>query len=217
MKSTKVNISDLNIINFIACPVLHAKTDFKLTDKENYILKEMSGLGVKTNDSKYGVDVSSNHRLLETYGMERVRDFMVGFTQNYVKETLKIEQEFYLTSSWATKNKKGDRHHGHTHPNTLLSCVYYAKAESGKLTVSTDRNGLFPNFDFNFELTEYNVYNSKSWTLDVKSGDIVIFPGWLNHFSTPNESEEDRLLIGANFFTRGKFGTYENTDLIEIK
>ena len=29
--------------------------------------------------------------------------------------------------------------------------------------------------------------------------------------------DDERIIIGANFFTRGKFGTYDNTDLIEIK
>jgi len=212
-----MNDIKVNIINFAACPLVHANTDFRLTNRERFVLDEMSGFKEEIEDQKYGVNVSNNHTLLETYGMERVKDFMVNFTQEFVKNTLKIKQEFYLTQSWSTKNGKGDRHHGHTHPNTLLSCVYYAQADSGKLTVSTDRNGLFPNFDFGFEYEEFNNYNAKSWTFDVKTGDILLFPGYLNHFSTPNESDIDRLIIGANFFTRGKFGTYDNTDLIEIK
>jgi oxalate decarboxylase/phosphoglucose isomerase-like protein (cupin superfamily) len=213
----EVKILKYDITNFVACPVLHAKTDFNLNEREDFILREMAGFKDMPKDEKYGVNVSGNHTLLDTYGMERVRDYIVNFTKEYVRNTLKIKQEFYLTSSWATKNLKGDRHHGHTHPNTLLSCVYYYKATSGKLTVSTDRNGLFPNFDFNFDYDEWNNYNAKSWTFDVQTGDILLFPGYLNHFSTPNENDDERIIIGANFFTRGKFGTYDNTDLIEIK
>ena len=211
-----MNDIKVNIVNFAACPLVHTSTDFRLTNRERFVLDEMAGFEGAAS-KEYGVDVSKNHTLLESYGMNRVKDFMVNFTKDFVRDTLKIKQEFYLTQSWATKNAKGDRHHGHTHPNTLLSCVYYVQADSGKLTVSTDRNGLFPNFDFNFEFEEFNNYNAKSWTFDVKTGDMVLFPGYLNHFSTPNESDTDRIIIGANFFTRGKFGTYDNTDLIEIK
>ena len=211
-----MNDIKVNIVNFAACPLVHTSTDFRLTNRERFVLDEMAGFE-GASSKVYGVDVSKNHTLLESYGMNRVKDFMVNFTKDFVRDTLKIKQEFYLTQSWATKNAKGDRHHGHTHPNTLLSCVYYVQADSGKLTVSTDRNGLFPNFDFNFEFEEFNNYNAKSWTFDVKTGDMVLFPGYLNHFSTPNESDTDRIIIGANFFTRGKFGTYDNTDLIEIK
>ena len=145
-----MNDIKVNIVNFAACPLVHTSTDFRLTNRERFVLDEMAGFeGVSSKE--YGVDVSKNHTLLESYGMNRVKDFMVNFTKDLVRDTLKIKQEFYLTQSWATKNAKGDRHHGHTHPNTLLSCVYYVQADSGKLTVSTDRNGLFPNFDFNFE------------------------------------------------------------------
>ena len=211
-----MNDIKVNIVNFAACPLVHTSTDFRVTNRERFVLDEMAGFE-GASSKEYGVDVSKNHTLLESYGMNRVKDFMVNFTKDFVRDTLKIKQEFYLTQSWATKNAKGARHHEHIHPNTLLSCVYYVQADSGELTISTDRNGLFPNFDFNFELEEFNNFNSKSWTFQVKTGDMVLFPGHLNHSSTPNESDNDRIAIGANFFTRGMFGSYENTDLIEIK
>ena len=207
----------MKIINFAACPLVHTSTDFRLSSREEFLLHEMSGFEDLHNKEYGTVNVSKNSALLESYGMDRVKNFMVNFTKDFVRDTLKIKQEFYLTQSWATKNAKGARHHEHIHPNTLLSCVYYVQADSGELTISTDRNGLFPNFDFNFELEEFNNFNSKSWTFQVKTGDMVLFPGHLNHSSTPNESDNYRIAIGANFFTRGMFGSYENTDLIEIK
>jgi uncharacterized protein (TIGR02466 family) len=207
----------MKIINFAACPLVHTSTDFRLSSREEFLLHEMSGFEDLHNKEYGTVNVSKNSALLESYGMDRVKNFMVNFTKDFVKNILKIKQEFYLTQSWATKNAKGARHHEHIHPNTLLSCVYYVQADSGELTISTDRNGLFPNFDFNFELEEFNNFNSKSWTFQVKTGDMVLFPGHLNHSSTPNESNNDRIAIGANFFTRGIFGSYENTDLIEIR
>jgi uncharacterized protein (TIGR02466 family) len=207
----------MKIINFAACPLVHTSTDFRLSSREEFLLHEMSGFEDIHNKEYATVNVSKNSALLESYGMDRVKNFMVNFTKDFVKNILKIKQEFYLTQSWATKNAKGARHHEHIHPNTLLSCVYYVQADSGELTISTDRNGLFPNFDFNFELEEFNNFNSKSWTFQVKTGDMVLFPGHLNHSSTPNESDNDRIAIGANFFTRGIFGSYENTDLIEIR
>ena len=72
-------------------------------------------------------------------------------------------------------------------------------------------------FGFIFNISELNVFNSKNWTIPVRSGDIVIYPGWVNHTTTPNEHETPRVVLGANFFARGKFGKYENTNLIEVK
>ena len=45
---------------------------------------------------------------------------------------LQIEDDFTMSQSWTTINNKGDSHHEHNHPNTILSCVYYAQADSGK-------------------------------------------------------------------------------------
>ena len=76
----------MNIINFLACPLVHSSTDFRLTNKERLVLEQVSGFGTSSNkEYGYGVDVSQNHTILETHGMERVKDFMVNFTKDFVK------------------------------------------------------------------------------------------------------------------------------------
>ena len=215
----EVAISNKHLISFLACPVFSCSTDFKLTPEEKSIL--MGGGLKKVEDHPKqraeGVKVSEDHEVLGRVGLERVKHFMVTFTKQFVKDELKILDEFYLTQSWWTENEKGSKHHGHTHPNTLLSMVYYVHAESGDIAVSSETNNLFPNFDFTYNISEWNIYNAKSWTIPVRTGDIVIFPGWVNHTTTPNEHETPRVILGANFFARGKFGKYENTNLIEVK
>ena len=206
------NIRAHSLIPFCATPILLLKTDFRLSIEEKNIIHRMF-------DGHYlqkGTELSENYKLLEENGLKRVHDFMVGETKRFVKERLSINNEFYLTSSWATINKKGDQHHTHSHPNTLLSAVYYSQIESGKLVFHADKNGLFPNFDFGFHYSEFNEFNSKSWYLPVEAGDLAIFPGWLKHESTPNESDTPRVVIGANFFTRGTFGKAANVDLLEL-
>lgn len=205
-------IESYSLIPFLATPIMLMKTDFRLSLEENNIVR-------KTFDGhslKMGTVLSEKYKLLEEPGLERVHDFIVGEAKTFVRDRLSITDEFYLTSSWATLNKRGDQHHNHHHPNTLLSAVYYSQVESGKLVFHANKNGLFPNFDFTFNYSDYNEFNSKSWTLDVEEGDLVIFPGWLNHESTPNESDTPRILIGANFFARGTFGKASQVDLLEL-
>ena len=50
----------------------------------------------------------------------------------------------------------------------------------------------------------------------MKTGDVVIFPGWILHGTTPNKSDMDRIVIGANYFINGTVGTEDGVDLIEI-
>lgn len=205
-----------SIIPFLATPIFTTETDFRLTENEMNIVKNDFDDG-KESALREGSQLSLSHRLLELPELKRVHDFIVKTVKDFVKDHLKITDEFYLTSSWATTNKKGSKHHSHNHPNTLLSAVYYPHAESGDLLFHSSQNGLFPNFDFKFNYSEYNEFNSKSWTLPVKTGDLVIFPGWLTHESTPNEHDSLRVMIGANFFTRGIFGNYKEVNLLEVK
>ena len=48
------------------------------------------------------------------------------------------------------------------------------------------------------------------------SGDVVIFPGWVHHSTTPNESDEPRLMIGANYWLRGNMQFFDELDRINI-
>ena len=43
-----------------------------------------------------------------------------------------------------------------------------------------------------------------------------MFPGWVDHESLPNKSDEQRLIIGTNYFAMGQLGKHENKDYIEI-
>jgi hypothetical protein len=194
---SEIELSNPTIIPFIACPLYHTGTNFKLTEEELGIListglhdvnlnfdKSQTGMSKQTIQKKYDekpanfreaeehVKVSDNHTVLDLPGMERVRTFIVTFVRNYIKETLQISNEFYLTQSWWTENKKDSRHHTHHHPNTLLSLVYYVHAESGDLVAHSPTYTMFPNFDFNWDIIDYNYFNSKSWSTAINPSRI---------------------------------------------
>jgi len=217
-KDIRVEFSNTEVINFTACPIFHTSTDFRLTDDEMHILTEETG-GTRLGDGIYRgkAQISNNHNVLDTPGLERVQRFMLQTGQHFVKNTLEIENEFYLTQTWFTRNDKESAHHSHTHPNSILAMVYYPQCESGDMVLSVEKNNMFPHFDFNWKIKRYNNYNAKSWSIQVRTGDVVMFPGYVAHKTTPNESDLTRYALGANFFTRGTFGTYENTDLLELK
>ena len=201
---------DITVDNILACPLLISTTDFRLTKKE---MDTVINSGFSTKD---GLSVTTNTNLLKESGLERIQSFMVTFTKTFVREALKITNEFYLTTSWATSNIKGSSHPRHNHPNTLLSALYYAEAESGDLVLLNDRDNMFPNFGFKWNILETNSFNTTEWTIPVRTGHVVIFPGWMNHYSTPNLNDKPRIALGANFFTRGNFGSSNTIDNIEV-
>ena len=214
MDNTK--ILNQEIMPLHALPVYKEETNFVLTkDELNVLLKQEYRLGT----SGENVKITTSDTLLENDKLKRVKIFILSRFNHYVENVLQIENCFYLTQSWCAMNGKESSHHLHTHPNTILSCVYYANAshdDGGELQLKFQRSRLQEGFFFSYERKEPNIFNTRATDIKVKTGDIVIFPGWVDHQSLPNKSDDERIIIGTNYFAMGQLGKHENKDYIEI-
>ena len=214
MDNTK--ILNQEIMPLHALPVYKEETSFVLTrDEIDIVLNEKYRLST----SGESVKISVSDKLLEDEKLQRVKVFILSRFNYYVENVLQIQNCFYLTQSWSAINGKDSKHHLHTHPNTILSCVYYANAsqdDGGELRLKMQRSRLQEGFYFSYEKKEPNIFNSHVTDIKVKTGDIVMFPGWVDHESLPNKSDEQRLIIGTNYFAMGQLGKHKNKDYIEI-
>ena len=166
--------------------------DFILNKTEYRDSKSFSG----------GVLLSKDTDVLRHEPMSRTKKFIIDKILDYRDNILQIEDDLGMTQSWSTINHKGNNHHEHNHPNTLISCVYYAQASSGDFVIKTPSSRLQEGFNLSYKLKQQNIFNSNAWSCEVKDGVLIIFPGHLNHFSLPNENDESRIMIGANFFLK---------------
>ena len=200
------------LINLKAIPIYYEKNSYQITQKELNFIKKIKYYEARER----GLFISNSVSLLENKEVKGLKKFIIGKTESYVKKILEIKNKIYLTQSWSTLNKLNGYHSVHYHPNTFISLVYYAQAEAGGLYFDVRRSSLQDGFSFDYSVTNYNVYNSERWTIPIKSGDIVIFPGQICHGSAPNKSEEHRITMGANFFIKGKIGRVDRISNIEI-
>ena len=102
-----------------------------------------------------------------------------------------------INSMWAIINKKDDYNVVHTHPNSYLSAAYYVSAPKncGRFQVESlniAKRHFYP------EVLKNNELNANVAGLEVKEGDLLIFPGYLPHKVAMNESDEDRIVISFN-------------------
>ena len=117
------------------------------------------------------------------------------------------EISLYITDSWYRETIPGNDHPIHNHPNSLLSGVIYLNVpeNSGhhsKLNFETG-HFIFKGFHFDY-YQNVNKYNAKSTFISVETGDIVIFPSWMEHYVTDNEStNQSRKIISFNTFIKG--------------
>ena len=72
-------------------------------------------------------------------------------------------------------------------------------------------------WNFSFDVKKYNAFNSLTWDFEVNTGDLIIFPAWMYHFTRENVTDKDRIVIGANYFIDGVIGSTRGVDKIGIK
>ena len=201
------------LIPFRALPIYKESSDLILNKDEMDVIV---GGEFRQALSKQGNAISKSAEVLEDKGLQRVKTHILTVFNDYVVNHLQIQNQFYLTQSWTAINQKGDAHHSHIHPNCVFSCVYYVQANSGDLQIKMPISRIQEGYNVSYKVLQQNIFNSRTINLSVKTGDIVIFPGWCEHQALPNEDDSPRIMLGTNYFVTGSFGDYENKDLITI-
>jgi uncharacterized protein (TIGR02466 family) len=203
-------------INLRAIPIKILKTNYYLSDKEISKLKDDGQFETnrQTKFKEKGTLVSESMDLLEEKFLEPLKDIMDKIAKDYARNTLGIGDKIKRTQSWATLTSKGKHLHHHRHPNSLFNLVYYGRIKSGELKFFVDKSSIENVFYFDYDIKKYNIYNATSWKILPEPGDIVIVPGDLMHGVEPNESGEERISIGANYFITGEIGDGRATQVV---
>ena len=161
-----------------------------LTSVENYIFK--------------------NHKAfkrLEFFCYTAVNDF---FKEAYAPENKDLRLK--ITQSWANFTLKGQMHHKHSHPNSIVSGVYYINAD-----IEVDRIRFFqPSLKiWDVPSDNYLPTNSETWWFSVGTGTLILFPSTLEHCVDPVTHDNTRISLSFNTFFSGTAGSdYQLTELI---
>jgi uncharacterized protein (TIGR02466 family) len=118
----------------------------------------------------------------------------------------------YITQSWLNYTETNQYHHKHSHPNSLVSGVFYINCdeEFDKIKFFNDNYKTIK-----LEIKDWNIWNSESWWFPVKTGNIILFPSSLTHMVETKEGNNTRISLAFNVFIKGKIGNNKNlTELI---
>jgi hypothetical protein len=105
-----------------------------------------------------------------------VNYFLQNILSNFKKNILKFwnVSSFGIHDAWFQQYEKGDFHGWHTHPGCNLSGIYY------------------------IELPDSNMATQfKTFSTDIKEGEIIIFPSYLKH-SSPLFNEGRKTILSFN-------------------
>lgn len=160
--------------------------------------------------------ITVDRHILDISELSDLKTTLTQCLNVYVEDVLKISNKFVITNSWATRNPNGTFHSPHMHGNSIFSGIYYVDVESGDLELSFEPV-YSKNFKFEYNIKEYNMFNSTCWNLKASPGLVVIFPSYITHKVSINQHFTNRRMIGFNSFVYGQIGSDENVDNLNIK
>ena len=201
------------LIHLYSTPLYHENTDFFLNSKE---LNFISKIEYKDRDKEKDVFISKNHNILNQKILNRIKLFLDNRIDYFIKNILEIDNQVQLTQSWVAKTLPNSNHHSHCHKGAFLSCVFYVDCESGQFVINEHKSALQNGYNFDYNIINFNSFNSELIYRNVKTNDLIIFPGHLTHETKTNESKKERIIIGSNYFLKDKIGVEKNITYLKI-
>jgi uncharacterized protein (TIGR02466 family) len=141
----------------------------------------------------------------------------MGHVKEFAHEVLGVVDtvDFVFTTSWVNRYGAGDRVTNHTHQNSLISGVYYIHTSPDSSPIlfeqGYNQTSLFQtNVRPSIKQTHQNQFNIDSYCIQPQSGDLLVFPSWLEHQVPKQESNNYRYSLAFNLFARGSWGSGSN-------
>jgi len=179
---------------------------YQLNINENKLKKFIKKLNftktIHSHNNEANTFVSKETGVLNNF--IELKNKIISCCDDYLKNKFKLNVDIKIIDSWATMTKKNGYSQKHFHTHSFLSGVFYpflkedAKIKFYRRYVS-DFWELLPE--------EYNINNSDSFVMNVKTNDLIIFKSYLQHEIVKYNGENNRYSIAFNVIPVGNLGS----------
>jgi uncharacterized protein (TIGR02466 family) len=202
------------ILNLFPTP-LHINSEVKSTDSELKFLNTVE-MRVDLNPShqqNYG-DMSKDLNILNDSNLSKLSSAILDEALIFAKEVLAYDiNGLQFTTSWVSIKNPGQFHVAHSHPNSIISGVYYfddgTDIEYAPITFhrAESRGGVN---DISIEV-DYNKSSEcpASWIyykFQPKKNNLILFQSHLYHSVAENHMNIPRKCVAFNLFPTQKIG-----------
>ena len=182
-------------------PVYISKLNRELTKKELSFVDKY-----KLDCSKNDGNITSNDKyILNNKYFSSLKEELDSIVKDFFDKVISSTDAItpYITQSWLNYTETNQYHHKHSHPNSLVSGVFYINCHEELDKIKFFKDGyqtLKP------DIKDWNLYNSESWWFTVKTGDIILFPSSLTHMVETKKGDNTRISLAFNVFIKGRIG-----------
>ena len=189
------------IIPVFPTPIYRTKLNKKL-DKKELLFIEKTKTDCHANEGNL---TSNNSYILNNKTFKNLKKEINLIIKDYVNKIILPQENliFEITQSWLNYTETNQYHHKHQHPNSLISGVLYINCNE-----KFDKITFFKSEYNTIRVTpkSWNWFNSSSWWVSVKTGDIILFPSSLTHMVETKEGDNTRISLAFNVFVKGRIG-----------
>ena len=190
-------------------PLYFSKLERVLTKKELKIFDEHQ----KETQKNSGNSRTKDNYVLEHKGLKNLKkDLQTKVTDYFDKVVCTNNSTPYITQSWINYTESDQFHHRHSHPNSLVSGIFYINADKNVDSVTFYKN--YQDARIKLDITEYNIFSSSNCTFPVETGNILLFRSSLVHGVGKKKGNNIRISLSFNIFIKGTVGNKE--DLTEL-
>ena len=212
-------MNNYNLHNLFSIPLM--KFDYgEISNDENKIFDHY--LNDLVPSCSYNRFISKENYILDNNDLPKLKKFIESAINDYVENVLvggELENDlsFKITQSWLNLSKPDSGgHYKHTHSNSLISGVFYIKADPNLDSILFTNDYLFSNaINLQDRVKKFNNFNSNRWRVPVSTGNLFLFPSNLPHEVDALGGEENRISLSFNSFPFGVLGS--KSELTELR
>jgi uncharacterized protein (TIGR02466 family) len=186
-----MNIDHINLFPTTVGSVVDIETSEKTLLVARKILDNADNL---TNTWAYRTTYGSKHHNKDTDSKDKnllfIENYFIEHGNNFLKslgyKPMNLQAEIFFSEML-----EGDFHSRHEHANSVLSGIFYLKVPEGSSPIrfyDPRNHGKF----LNLPVEEWAYTNWEYFNVQPKDGLLLVWPAWLSHEVTANNSIEGR-------------------------
>ena len=200
----------LDIASLFATPLLRVEIPPELStacnlfdNTELYLDKESRG--------DYGLH-SKNTYIMDEPECVDLKKFVLDLAKDFAQNTLMYDyDEWTFSQTWVTWKEPGQQHVPHTHPNSVISGVFfYGYGEEGTPAIQFHKNEFQGNSQTIMVKEKPDKRPSpfawKTFIVPFKPGMLLLFPSYFRHSVPLNQTQHTRKSVSMNIVPKGGIG-----------
>ena len=165
----------------------------------------------KESRIEYGVH-SKNTYIMDEPECAELKKFVLDIATDFAQKTLMYDyDEWTFSQTWVSWKEPGQYHTAHTHPNSVISGVFFYGHSEEKTPAIQFHKDEYQGACQSIMLKEKRVKNGspfswKTFVVNFKPGMLLLFPSYFRHSVPPNETRYTRKSVSMNIVPKGGIG-----------